>query len=378
MPHRPSLHITACTDFASLLPLRDEWNRLLTIAETNTIFQTFEWHQCWWESFGNNRDLLVLLLRDNGELIGIAPLEVTEKRVNGLSERVLGFIGAGNYSSDYCDFIVRQDRPDTIVAILDWLSSSPSVWTQMDLFNLPSHSRHVPLILEHCSHNGSSVISYALYDAPAFVFGDSKEDRKILRKKSMRRHFNYFTHHGELLLKHCGDREEILSLLEVCFRQHIHRWANTASPSIFLDPQQQRFYRCLVRALDPKDCLRFSLLLYNGEPLAFHFGFEYQHRYIWYKPTFDVSYAKHSPGEVMLKFLLEYAMEKKLKEFDFTIGEEVYKYRFSNTIRSNHRVLIFRRRLAYALMKLRRRMSPVRRLLKRSAPVSGTKFLSFP
>jgi CelD/BcsL family acetyltransferase involved in cellulose biosynthesis len=84
------------------------------------------------------------------------------------------------------------------------------------------------------------------------------------------------------------------------------------------------------------------VVLFNEAPLAFHFGFEYRRRFIWYKPTFDIEFASRSPGEVLIKFLLEDAIMRKLEEFDFTVGSESFKYRFANRLRFNNRLIAFR------------------------------------
>jgi CelD/BcsL family acetyltransferase involved in cellulose biosynthesis len=93
--------------------------------------------------------------------------------------------------------------------------------------------------------------------------------------------------------------------------------------------------------------LRFDVLLLDGRPLAFHFGFEYRNRFFWYKPTFDTAWAGYSPGEVMLKFLLQDAIDRELSEFDFTVGDEPYKYRFCNEIRENRQIVAYSSALDY-------------------------------
>jgi len=156
--------------------------------------------------------------------------------------------------------------------------------------------------------------------------------------------------------------------ITVFFEQHRSRWARTASPSQFFDPAQRDFYRELVREIHPRGWLRFDVVLFNGAPLAFHFGFEYLRRFIWYKPTFDVRFASRSPGEVLIKFLLEDAIERKVEEFDFTIGSEPFKYRFANRIRSINRMIAFSSVGDYWIHRgVRRCKSMLKKLLGRNA-----------
>ena len=153
-------------------------------------------------------------------------------------------------------------------------------------------------------------------------------------------------------------------------------WAQSGSPSQFLDPAQQVFYRELVRGAFRHGWLRFDVVLFNGAPLAFHFGFEYQRRFIWYKPTFDVQFASRSPGEVLIKFLLDDAIRKGLEEFDFAVGSEAFKYRFANRIRTNVRLIAFRSIGDYWVHRgIRRGKTILKKLLRRNAASKGTENL---
>jgi CelD/BcsL family acetyltransferase involved in cellulose biosynthesis len=104
-----------------------------------------------------------------------------------------------------------------------------------------------------------------------------------------------------------------------------------ASP--FIEPRESDFIRDVVHTVAPTGRLVFSAVIFNGMPIAFHLGFHDRDRFLWYLPTFDIAHIKHSPGEVLLKSLLEYAIDRNVREFDFGLGEEPYKYRFSNHAR---------------------------------------------
>jgi CelD/BcsL family acetyltransferase involved in cellulose biosynthesis len=101
----------------------------------------------------------------------------------------------------------------------------------------------------------------------------------------------------------------------------------------------------MVETLAPTGYLRFSVVSLDGRPIALHLGFECNGRFIWYKPTFDVALARHSPGEVLIKYLLEDAHARGLLEFDFGPGEEAFKYRFSNYARAISSIHVYRSRI---------------------------------
>jgi len=341
--------ITVVSDLQLFAALRERWSALLSRAETNTIFQTHEWMSAWLRNYGGSVELVVGVCEEQGRIVGIAPL--CRSCRGGV--RILEFVGAGNQASDYSDFIVERGRSDVVQQLVRWALVDAGPWDLLDLHNLPSHSAHRVVIEECLGSSRQRVISRICCEAPTRVLGDPTSDHELVNRKSLKRHLNYFKRSQQLTIRHLQEPDAVLSMLEPFFQQHIGRRAGTEAESLFHDPLNRGFYRELVAALHGTDWLRFSVVEWEGRPIAFHFGFCYAGRFVWYKPSFDISLVKHSPGEVLLKLLFEYAIAQKLSEFDFTVGGEGFKHRFANLIRTNHRIRVFRSPLRYWWAKAR-------------------------
>jgi CelD/BcsL family acetyltransferase involved in cellulose biosynthesis len=359
------VELTVITEWSALARWRDRWDALAAASPTRSIFQTFEWHDAWWRSFGSQYAGLRVLLAHEGErLLGVAPLMIERRRVNLVTERVLCFIGTPNRSSDYADFIAAAGHGEAAVAAFaGWIRSSGD-WTLLDLLHVPGHSPHLAVARRALAPLGR-LDEYVQYDAPARLLGtDPKSDAEAVNKKSLKRHFNALKKSGEVEFVHLGaDAEEHLELF---YQQHNGRRALAGGEGLLFDqPAQREFYRSLARALAPLDRLRFAVVRLNGKPLAFHFGFEYDGVFTWYKPSFDAAEAHRSPGEVLIKYLLEYCIARGVKEFDFTVGDEAFKYRFANEIRKVNRLRVFRRPAGWAMMRLRRFAGRLRRSTRR-------------
>jgi CelD/BcsL family acetyltransferase involved in cellulose biosynthesis len=149
------------------------------------------------------------------------------------------------------------------------------------------------------------------------------------RKKSLLRHENCLKREGRLTISHTSTSEDILPQLDEFIEQHIARRAATPNPSLFVDPRQRDYYRSIAANIGPTGWLRFTRIEWNGRPIAFHFGASYDGRYLFGIPSFAIEFARHSPGEVLLRQLILAAIEESAKVFDFGIGDEVYKYRFA-------------------------------------------------
>jgi CelD/BcsL family acetyltransferase involved in cellulose biosynthesis len=154
------------------------------------------------------------------------------------------------------------------------------------------------------------------------------------------------------------------------FAQHIARWEKTDHPSQFRDPKQESFYRAMVAAIDPLGATRFTEVRVAGRLVASHLGFFHAGRFTWYKPTYDPELAKISPGETLLKRLIDQAMREGASEFDFTIGDEAFKTRFATRTRTIADIYVTRSRWAswsrQAYRGLRRQVGKwVRRIRRR-------------
>jgi CelD/BcsL family acetyltransferase involved in cellulose biosynthesis len=369
----PRVRTTRIQRWDDVPDLEAAWTALLHRSPGHSVFQTFAWNVCWWSAFRGSHELFVILAYAGPDLVGIAPMMISREKgpMGGVRSHVR-FIGSINDASDYCDFITDPDVPLALHALLEEMSVSSKGFHRIDLSNFPSHSPNRARILEYFrSQNARFTVEFQA-DAPVRILGDNQADLKAANKSSLRRHTNLFARSGELSFHQCRSEGEIQGYLDLFFEQHKSRRAQTDSRSQFLDPAQQVFYRELVRGAFRHGWLRFDVVLFNGAPLAFHFGFEYQRRFIWYKPTFDVQFASRSPGEVLIKFLLDDAIRKGLEEFDFTVGSEAFKYRFANRVSTNDRLIAFRSAGDYWIHRGIRRGKTMLKLLRRNAASKDT------
>lgn len=320
-------------DWHDVPDIEESWERLLERAGGGSVFQTLPWQQAWWEAFGAGRSLLPIVAHSGGRLVGVAPLVASGGRLH--------FLGSPNHASDYCDFIIDPGYPAAVGALLDCACEAAGPFHRIDLSHLPAQSPNRARVLAHFAARGLRSRARAEQVAPARRLGDAAADRRAANKQSLRRHARHFKNAGELRFDRPRDEAAVLRYLDRFFEQHVARWARSGTPSQFHDPAQRAFYRSLVRRLVPRGWLRFDAMLFNGAPVAFHFGFEYRRRFVWYKPAFDVRLASHSPGEVLIKHLLEDAIERGLEEFDFTVGAEPFKFRFANLVRQVDRVTAY-------------------------------------
>jgi hypothetical protein len=69
------------------------WDRLLLAVPDHAAFQIYEYQRRWWRHVGRDNELSIVLLAREGEVQGIAPLQIETAKVYGRWSRRLSFIG---------------------------------------------------------------------------------------------------------------------------------------------------------------------------------------------------------------------------------------------------------------------------------------------
>jgi CelD/BcsL family acetyltransferase involved in cellulose biosynthesis len=328
-----------------------QWNTLAAHSDTNSVFQTHQWTTAWWSTFGDQYSLRLVLALEESTVVGVAPFFASR---NALRESVLRFVGDGR--ADYCDILTSADKAGAIRVMFEAIFAARD-WDVIELNNIPSTSTTVENVRKICQEADYGVMIDEQFVCPTLIIEGHEEDvRGILNKASLRRRENAFQRRGGLVRRDLTEAAAIIPHLEAFFAQHIQRWETQRMASLFLNERNRQLYRTLTANMGETGWLLFSIIELVNEPIAFHFGFDYNGSVTWYKPSFDPAHASSSPGLVLVRHLIGYALHRKRRELDFTIGDEAFKRRFTNATRNTVRVRVFRKGGRFALESARRRV----------------------
>jgi CelD/BcsL family acetyltransferase involved in cellulose biosynthesis len=264
-------------------------------------------------------------------LVGVFPLCIRRGVAKEGKARVLEF--SGGSQSDLHDIIVDPQTAGEVVqqfeTQIDVLRSSVDV---VRLQNMPADSLSVGQLCRRYQPYISMI---------RHPFLDLTGDYPLLEKKwrashrgDVRRQRRRLEQQGALALEVIGDIGTALKKLDEFFAVYRTKWRSDRNPRVLKDPlwqgPLQQFYIRLCTALGLKCGVHFSVLTLAGRPISFHFGFLYRGRLYYYRPTYDRSYQNFSPGKVHIAMLLELGCEEGWREFDFLLGDEDYKYAWTN------------------------------------------------
>lgn len=344
----------------------EAWSDLLRCCPDSTVFQSQAWISAWTRCCLPASARILLFAAYRGDrLVGLAPLWLGRDPDQLEESFRVRFLGV--HHSDYSVFPAEGGSPDIVNALLDAVDAQSPPGSSIDLAEIPQFSTLGVCLAQRAAHRSGRIFRTSRTACPRLrVCGNESGVRRILRKKSVRRNANLLARLGQVRARHLSRYTEIQPYLELFFDQHVRRWADTPYPSLFTRTHNRHFYCDFVSGLCATGDIVFTVLDVGDRIVAQHVGLRSAGDLLWYKPTFDISLRRCSPGEVMLRSLVEFAQEQSLNAIDFTRGAEPFKARFASTVAYNVSYLWARSLRARWSARARRTGLRLRRALLRS------------
>ncbi len=331
--------------------MKDEWNALHEVSAIRVPFLKFEYMRIWWQTRGGGEwpqsTLALVTGRKNGQLVGIAPLFFSLNRDQIPSLLLIGSIEV----SDYLDVIAREaDISEFLEGLFAFLNapgfgsgSELTTWQVLDWYNLLDSSPTLAALPETARRMGwtfqEEVLQHSPYirlpgDWETYLAGIDKKQRHEIRRKMRRIEESQVPVRWYIV--------DDLASLDQEAQAFLALMAQDGDKSRFLTPPMKEHMFNVIHCASDQDCLQLAFLEVNGEKAAGYLSFIYLNRVWVYNSGIDLQYQEYSPGWVLLSYLLKFANEKHIEEFDFMRGDEDYKYKFGGVDRFVKRAIIRR------------------------------------
>jgi len=307
-----------------------EWDRLLTASTIASPFLLYGYQSAWWSFLGGgeweNAALNIVAAREDGELVGIAPLFTT----NDNEGEEVHFVGSLEIS-DYLDFIVSADRADAFIrGVLDHIHTGSGHAPKFVLCNIADNSPTIAVLNELSRENSWDILVENAYHTPAIELADTWEDYLSGIDKKQRHEIRRKIRRAE------GAEEDNVSWYFVDPQAGLDKAIPEFTRLMAFDPDKEAFLTekmrgqmdAIMRWAADEGILQLSFLTINGENVAGYLCFDHAGQIWVYNSGFNPNSQYYSPGWVLLSYLIQDAIEKHRTHFDFMRGDEKYKYRF--------------------------------------------------
>jgi CelD/BcsL family acetyltransferase involved in cellulose biosynthesis len=282
----------------------------------NLVFTLPAWMRVWWQNFSSGSELYIRSVRENGRLIGLAPLRIKEDTIS--------FIGSVNVC-DYQDFIVSPGAETTFFkAILDYLKHQGI--NNLHLETIRPDSLVVKFLTPLAEEQGYK-IDYNQTDVSSSIilpsewngyleYLDAKQRHELKRK--MRN------------LKDIGDTGYRTVMDKISILEETDKFLNLFPESRrdkaeFMTSEMKLFFRLMVESLSKQQIIGLGLLEQGKKPLAMVMYFDYGGNIYLYNSAYDPAYKDFSVGIISKALCIRESITNHKNEFDFLKGPEKYK-----------------------------------------------------
>ncbi len=354
------MQIERVTSLQSFDALEADWRALETGSARNSVFLGWDWQRLWWTHYGCGRQLRILVARAGNKVVGIFPLYLEHHRVARILQvRKLRPIGAGGdtapddlgiLSDPSCEEAVTQ-------AFVHHILTRCERWQLLDLVDLPSDSPLVDCLARRASHRPAlierappNLITYGELPADWDRYRQSlsRNRREVLGRKRRK-----FEQQPGARFHQIVDDAQIDPAFDRLAELHRRRWQGRTEELSFTSEQYLGFHRDMMHALLHRKRLLFYALEMNGEIIAMFYGFRHAQTCYYFQAGFDPQHAALSPGEVLMGYVIEAAIDAGCTRFDMLKGDYDHKRHFFAQTRQTVDIRVHRPGLIHWLYRVK-------------------------
>ncbi len=325
--------ISIFNDFASI---EDEWRRFESDADC-TVFQTFDWLATWFRHVGFRlriRPVIVLVRDADGAPLLLLPLGIVPGAV-----RRLTWLG-----SDLCDYnapllardFSRQVPAPRFAALWNEVrallqSKAQHRYDLVDLTKMPETiaAQPHPFLQLDVRLNPSGAHLVRLHGTWEQFYTAARSSATRRRDRTKRKRLAEL---GEVRFINPDSAEDIMRTLQVLIEQKTKAFARMGVEDIFARPGYREFFFDLAADPRTRHLIHVSRLEVGTVCAATNLGLTFRGRYYHVLASHhDGEVSRFGPGAAHLRDLMARAIEQGFHEFDFTIGDERYKYEWADT-----------------------------------------------
>ena len=338
--------VTTVSDF---FDLEADWRRLYDSSYNNNIFLSWDWISSWWQHFGFNKEPLVVLVANNGNLVGIAPFYRHRLKIMGVPINTVCLMGDGEVCSENLDILSSSGiEKEVCCSVFSFLINTINDWDLLLLDDIASDSYLLLAGRSYANDHGLRSKSYRTTTNPFFKITQPWDDYFQALGKKTKKNFRWGMNQlGKLgetrfirFLNNCHmPLEQALSEM---MRLHEACWNDRGRPGVFQRKPFRQFHKMISKKFFETRRLALFFFYCGDIPIAAEYGFIYRNKFYSYQAGYDPAYKKFGIGNIMQILTLEYFFKKGYQEFDFLRGELAYKDKYADQIRHNARLFMSR------------------------------------
>ena len=313
-----------------LAAIEHDWRKLEETADC-TPFQTFGWHSAWQRHIGQLAGVrpAIVIGRRGNDILFLIPLAVEPRAI----ARRLTFLGQA-----LCDYNAPLLAPE--FSRLIGTEGFAAIWSNIRaLLQATPGLRHDTISLAKMPErvgaqaNPMLALDVQLHPSGAYEAAlgpDWEQFYAAKRSSSTRRRdrtkLKRLGELGEVRFVNPETTDEIARTLDMLVHQKAKAFGRMGVANMFALPGYAAFFHAVATTPETRGLVHLSRLDTGSTWAAINLGLTFRDCYYHVLASYDDGEtSRFGPGAAHLRELIKRAIERGLKRFDFTIGDEPYK-----------------------------------------------------
>ena len=342
-PVSDACSVEIVTDASAFARLELEWNDAVERAGLAHPFLRHEWLATWWECFGEGRQLHIVIVRADAQIIAIAPLLSEAVSLCGIPVRQLRLMF--NDHTPRADVIVAEPGDRAYRAIWNALVDTGDRWDVLLLGQLPRDSKTREFFTRLAGEDGRAVGVWPSSDSPYLELAGTWQSYfgslSGKFRSNVRNRISRLQRVGQTALESVDTPSGVDEALADAFRLEASGWKLREGTAIISRADVQRFYTMFAHRAAARGWLRLQFLTVGGQRIATSFSLVYGRRLFLCKTGYDPAFDTGSPFKVLTSLATEQAYQQGLAEVDFLGDTEPWKLEWTSSVRSHDWLYVF-------------------------------------
>lgn len=387
------IHVEVLETEAEFEALERQWEELQCTAKIGSVFSSFDWQFLWWRSYECGQSLRLLVATEDNRVVGVLPLYILSVSMLRYPVKQLRFVGTGGDTfPDDLGPILASGREECVAAALAKRALEIKGWDVLLLTDMNPNcafTRAIRTQVRRASLRFECGRSerIACINLPKTWEGwlQSLHRNRRWRIKNSRKKLGA-AHKTKFFV--WNNAETLDDAVSELIGLHRKRWENAGRKHGFSTPEYVTFHRAIMSACLLRDRLRLYCLEADDKIIAMNYFYRFRDRVYLMQSGFDPEFSKHRPGQVLLGYIVEHAIEEGNEVLDFLKGDHRYKNEIANAERETAYLTAYRPNFGAWVYELRlqslpalkatlkRLMGRVRSTLDRKGPTKLTNEVS--
>lgn len=331
------------TDYEAFVRLEPEWNGAVARGKAPHPFLRHEWFRTWWDCFGTDRRLHVIVVRDGREILAIAPLMTEQVQMYGVPVRKIDLLH--NDHTPRTDIIVGESPHVAYDAIWKCLRDARDHWDVLQLSRLPDDSPTRLAFASLARRDGYATGTWRGDASPYLTLSGTWDSYHASLpakfRSNLRNRLSRLRAYGEPRLEILESVEAVSAAMEDALRLEASGWKDETHTSIESDPSVRRFYSLLAERAASTGWLRLMFLTVGGRRIATAYASCLDGRLFLVKTGYDPAYASCAPFKLLTYLAVQRAFAEGLQEIDFLGDAEPWKLEWTSRSRVHDWLYVF-------------------------------------